>query len=431
MEFAPGPRERVKISHQFFNDIIRFYQGKVEMKRRLGYVWFEKLQPGLRRFLAGILRVLPISSRNGGVPKGVIMDAAGWIRETDPRDRPARRHWQVKVREEELITGPEPRSIETPTPPVFETYRRILFPELSVTCIHRGRVATSEGTVISPDDRVFDQFTHQWGDPIWKNKVFALPGLGHPTLHEGTWATLVVPASGNNVGHWLMDGILRLSVLEAAGLAKDTKFIVPDTLPKYTQPLEALGYSPDRWGGLREGHWEVENLLVPSYLAPSGFIRPWAARWIRGRLGVEHPSPGKRRLWISRSRARYRRLQNEEEIFAVLAQSGFEKIELEEMTFRQQVDVLSRAGVVAGPHGAGMTNLLFAPRGTRVLELFPPEFVNPVFYSMANSLDQEYYYLTGFSLPDDRNSEGAKDLDHFWVDPHKIVQSVKFMKLMD
>ncbi len=401
------------------------------MKRRFAYVWFGKLRPALRRLMARVLRVLPISSRNGGVPRGVILDAAEWIREANQRDRPAHRNWQVKIRGEELIIGPEPRSIETPIPPVFETYRRILFPELSVTCIHRGRVATSEGTVISPDDRIFDQFTHQWGGPVSKNKVYALPGLGRPTEHEGTWATLIVPASAINVGHWLMDGILRLSVLEGAGLAQSTKFIVPDTLPKYTQPLEALGYGPDRWGGFREGHWEVENLLIPSFLAPSGFIRPWAGRWIRGRLGVEHPSPGKRRLWISRSRARNRRLQNEEEIFGILAQDGFEKIELEEMTFRQQVDLFSQSGVVAGPHGAGMTNLLFAPRGTRVLELFPPEFVNPVFYSMANSLDQEYYYLTGYSRPDDRNSEGAKDLDHFRVDPDKVVQSLKFMKLTD
>ena len=42
---------------------------------------------------------------------------------------------------------------------------------------------------------------------------------------DGVWATLVVPASGLNVGHWLMDGVLRLSVLEEAGLAGEAKFI--------------------------------------------------------------------------------------------------------------------------------------------------------------------------------------------------------------
>jgi hypothetical protein len=418
----------------FFNGIIRLELEKVVMKRRIGYIWFVKLRPVIRRILARILRLLPISSRNGGVPKGAIWDAAEWIRETNGRVRPAGReagHWQVKVRDSERITGPAPRSIESPVPPVFDTYRRICFPELTVTCVHGGRIATSEGTVISPDDRVFDQFAHQWGDPIWRNKVFGLPGLGRLEHRDGKWATLIVPASGINVGHWLMDGVLRASVVEAAGLAGDVKFIVPDMQPKYTGPMEALGYGPDRCGGLKEGHWEVEHLLVPSYLAPPGFIRPWAGRWIRSRLGVEKTSPGKRRLWISRNRARYRRLQNEDEIFAILTRSGFEKVELEELTFRQQVDIFSQAGAVAGPHGAGMTDLLFAPRGARVLEIFPPEFVNPVFYSMANSLDQEYYYLTGYSLPEDLNWEGARDLDHFRVEPERIIQSLKLMKLMD
>lgn len=402
------------------------------MKRTIALFWHRDLRPLVRRTATRIVRLLPISSRNGGVPKGVIWDSAAWIRESEGRDRRPDRgamHWQVKIRNSELIAGPAPRSIEKPNPPVFDTYCQYRFPALSVTCIRQGRVATSEGTVISPDDRVFDQFAHQWGDPIWKNKVFEQPGLGRLERRGGYWATLIVPASGINVGHWLMDGVLRMSVLEAAGLAKEAKFMVPDTQPKYTQPLEALGYGPDRWDGLREGHWEVEHLLVPSYLAPPGFIRPWAVRWLRSRIGVERNPAGKRRLWISRSRARYRRLQNEDEIYSVLERAGFEKVELEKMTFREQVDTLSQASAVAGPHGAGMTNLLFAPRGIPVLEIFPPKFVNPVFYSMANSLDQEYYYLTGYSLPEDRNPEGAKDLDHFRVDPEKVVQSLTLMKL--
>jgi hypothetical protein len=413
-----------------FNDIISFAAGKAIMKLRLAHIWFDILRPFLRRLLARILRRIPISSSHGGIPRGIIWDSAEWIREQADRGRAAGGNhgdWQVKVRGSERITGPDPRSIESPIPPVFNSYRSVLFPELSVTCIIRGRVATSEGTVISPDDRVFDQFVHQWGDPVSRNKVFTLFGLGRPEYREGKWATLIVPASGINVGHWLMDGVLRLSVLEAAGLAEDVKLILPGTQPKYTQPIEALGYGPDRYGGLRHGHWEAEQLLVPSYLAPPGFIRPWGGRWIRERLGVERRPIGSRLLWISRCRARNRRLRNEDEVMDLLGREGFEKVGLEELTFREQVDLFAQAQAVAGPHGAGMTNLLFAPHGARVLEFFPPDFVNPVFYSMANSQDQEYYYLTGFSLPEDRNPEGRRDLDHFRVDPEKVVRTLKQM----
>jgi capsular polysaccharide biosynthesis protein len=403
------------------------------MKQRIWMIWRRKIQPVLRRAAAGILRLLPIPSRAGGIPRGVIWDAAEWICATEKR-RPSAdgkpRNWQVKVRDAEEIAGPPPRSIEAPIPSVFETYSRVKYPELSVTAIRRGRVATSEGTVISPDDRVFDQFTHTWGDPVRKNKVFQQAGLGRLQRREGTWATLVVPAAQVNVGHWLMDGVVRLSVLEAAGKADGANFIIPQMLPRNIEPLEALGYGPERCAGLDEEYWEADCLLVPSYLSASGFIRPWGVRWLRTRLGVEDRPAGKRRLWISRCRARYRRLANEEELLPVLERAGFEKVELEELNFRAQVDLLSQAGAVAGPHGAGMTDLLFAPRGIPVLEVFPPEFVNPVFYSMANSLDQEYYFLTGYSQEEDRNFEGARDRDHFRLDPEKLTRSLKEMGLL-
>jgi hypothetical protein len=402
----------------------------MEMRRRVAHLWHAYLRPRFRRAAARLLRLLPISSRRGGVPKGVVTDTAAWIErqrkkagETEGKGA----FWRVKVRDAETFTGKIPRSIDSDIPPVFEEYRNLRFPELSVTCIRRGRVATTQGTVISPDDRVFEEFAHQWGNSIWENSVFLDPGLPRLERRAGVWATLVVPASGANVGHWLMDGVLRLSVLETAGRTKDVKLIIPDARPKFAEPVEALGYGPDRYDGLQGGHWEADELLVPSYASPPGFMRPWACRWLRQRLGVEGRPAGRRRFWISRNRARWRRVVNEEELLPILERAGFELVELERLTFREQVDLLARAGAVAGPHGAGMTDLLFAPRGIRVLEIFPPEFVNPVFYSMANALDQEYHYFTGSTLPEDRHPGGSKDLDHFRVAPERLERALRSM----
>jgi hypothetical protein len=402
------------------------------MKTIVASWWYDRLRPFGRRVSARLLRFVPISSRNGGVPKGVIWNAAEWIVRTEARKPWAERgntHWQVKVRESELVPGRPPRTIEKSVHPVFALHRFYRFPELTVSCIHHGRVATTEGTVISPDDRVFEEFTHQWGKSIWKNAVFMRPGLPPPEYKEGAWATLVVPASNVNVGHWLIDGVLRLAVLEAAGLAKETRLILPNLLPRTTEPIEALGYGSERYDGLKGGHWEAEHLLVPSYVSPPGYMRPWACRWLRSRLGVEEKPAGKRRLWISRGRARWRRLLNEEELLPILKKAGFEPVELEHLSFREQVKLLSQAGVVAGPHGAGMTDLLLAPHGTRVLEFFSPGFVNPVFYSMANALGQEYFYAVGETLAPDRHPGGSKDLDNFRVAPDRLRESLRLMKL--
>src|SRR5512136_2429752 len=136
-------------------------------KQRVSLFWHRSVRPAARRAAVAVLRRLPISSRNGGIPNGVIPDAAEWIRETErrhpsPDGKP--RHWQVKVRDAEEVDNPPPRSVESPIPEVFRSYMHHSFPELSVTCIRGGRVATADGTVISPDDRVFEQFIHTWGD---------------------------------------------------------------------------------------------------------------------------------------------------------------------------------------------------------------------------------------------------------------------------
>jgi hypothetical protein len=402
------------------------------MKRSVAHLWFVHLRPMMWRIIAFILRFLPISSRQGGVPKGVIWDAAEWIRITEnarPWAERGSRHWQVKVRESELYIGDLPRTIEKSIHPVFYDQRFFRFPELSVTCIRRGRVATSQGIVISPEDYVFDEFTHQWGESIWKSGVFLRPGLPRMEYRDGVWATLVAPASGRNAHHWLTDGLLRLAVLEEAGLAKHTNFIIPDLQPLFLDSMEALGYGAERCAGLGSGHWEVEHLLVPSFLAPPGFMRPWGFRWLRNRLGIEGKPPGKRRFWIGRNRARGRHLLNEKELLPILKKAGFEYVELEDLSFSEQMKLFSQAGAIAAPHGAGVTDLLFAPRRIRVLELFPERYIVPVFCMLAHVLDQEYFYLIGTTTPDDI-SKDFNNMDNYRVAPERLIETLRMMSLL-
>jgi hypothetical protein len=401
------------------------------MKRRIAHFWKVSLRPIIWRISAIFLRFLPISSRNGGMPKGVIWDAAEWIRTTEKK-RPwaerGYRHWQIKVRGSEVYFGKLPQTIDQSIHTAFFDQNFYRFPELSVTCIRRGRIATSVGTILSPDDMVFDQFTHQWGYPIRENAVFTQPGLPRMEYKEGVWATLVVPASGHNVGHWIMDGLLRLGVLEEAGLAEQANFILYGLEPRFLEPMMALGYDRERCFPLDCGHWEVEHLLVPSFLAPPGFPRPWGYRWLRGRLGIDDKPPGNRRLWIGRKRARWRRIVNEEEILPILEKEGFEYVELEKLSFQEQADIFSQASAIAGPHGAGMTDILFAPRGIPVLELFAERYVIPEYCMLAHILDQNYFYLTGSSAPEDRSKEFLNN-DNFTIAPDRLRESFRLMSL--
>jgi capsular polysaccharide biosynthesis protein len=72
-----------------------------------------------------------------------------------------------------------------------------------------------------------------------------------------------------------------------------------------------------------------------------------------------------RRLYVSRSDAKLRRIANEGDLLRVLAEHDFEVVTPGTLSLRDQVALFMGAEAIVGPHGAGLANLLFAPRHAR------------------------------------------------------------------
>ena len=76
-----------------------------------------------------------------------------------------------------------------------------------------------------------------------------------------------------------------------------------------------------------------------------------------------------KRLYISR-KDRERIPSNEAEVEALLVGMGFEVVVLDRMSAQEQVDIFIQAKTIVGVHGAGLSNIVWAPpNGTKVLEL--------------------------------------------------------------
>lgn len=72
----------------------------------------------------------------------------------------------------------------------------------------------------------------------------------------------------------------------------------------------------------------------------------------------------------------------------------------ENKTFVEQVDIMQRADVIVGVHGAGLSNLLFARKDTPVLEVFPFTYYAGPFPSVSRALFLRYAYI--ISEPDSK-----------------------------
>ena len=123
-----------------------------------------------------------------------------------------------------------------------------------------------------------------------------------------------------------------------------------------------------------------------------------------------------RRIFISRANASKRRMVNEGEVADVLDGRGFTHVALEEMSLLDQIKMFARASVVIGQHGAGLTNLLYVPTGTTVIEIFSSPDATPPHYSSATDLlDLNYRALhmspVGEGTGRDRDADGMLSID--------------------
>ena len=77
------------------------------------------------------------------------------------------------------------------------------------------------------------------------------------------------------------------------------------------------------------------------------------------------------RIYISRKMAVRRHLSNENEFMSLLRKHKFHKVYLEKLTILEQVELFRTATHIIAAHGAGLTNVLFAPAKTKILEIRP------------------------------------------------------------
>ena len=128
------------------------------------------------------------------------------------------------------------------------------------------------------------------------------------------------------------------------------------------------------------------------------------------------PAAPYRRLYINRSDTRKRRIVNEAEIWPSFERRGFESIAAARFSFREQVALFAEAEMVAGPHGAGFSNLLFAPEGTKVLEISNLEKVKDTYFLLTKSLGQQHVPVIG--------GKGNRN-EWFRVDPESVEAALR------
>lgn len=239
-----------------------------------------------------------------------------------------------------------------------------------------------------------------------------------PAEHvEGNVAFLSARWGAAAYFHWMFDVVTRFHLLQQSGLIDSIdKFVVNACDSAYEkETLNTLGIPQDKILESRhQPHLTADKLIVPSICDGAAGTSKWKCEYLKRMFLNEQPSLKKdysERIYISREKASYRRIVNDEEVIGCLEKFGFRTVKLETMSVAEQAACLAAAKVVVAPHGAGLTNLVFCSPGTKVIEIFSPIYVPICFWTISNLCDLEHYYLIA-ELFDDQTHKypGHKDM---------------------
>lgn len=167
--------------------------------------------------------------------------------------------------------------------------------------------------------------------------------------------------------------------------------------PYQRESLEALAIDPSKIIDTSSAPYlRARKLIVPSVPLSGGCYAPWMCEFLRRTFlaGGDQVSSG-RRVYILRGKSTYRRVLNEPDVIQFLSGLGFEALQFETLTVREQAAAMASSNVVVAPHGGGLSNLVFCSPQTKVIEIFSPELVAGYYWKLSNQLGLDYYYMLG------------------------------------
>ena len=236
------------------------------------------------------------------------------------------------------------------------------------------------------------------GDPVWRMRPEQTP-----EELPGKWTSLVSRwDNGTNYYHWITDALTRLVHLQE--FPEDVGIILRPGIARFAEDsLKRLGL----WERVRlvEGeHLLVENYWFAGPLALSGCPDPLGTEWLRKSFGAAG-----RKIFVSRQGST-REVVNLRELEHAFHEAGWEVIDPGRLSFGEQMETFKQARVVAGVHGAGMTNVIWAPQGTRVVELMPKTFRNGCYEGISLAAGHDHRVLL---CPADRSGNMSVPADIF------------------
>lgn len=351
--------------------------------------------PLLKRAHRLLARVLGAGSRalapvvgQRGVPR------TGTRRSTDTVSREPDRVRLHLVGEAERLR----RTMPSGSPPdhwVFAAKLEVEVPARYVLEIDGGTAVGDYGANVTPEGTLDHQTSEYFGVTDWReHPIFLRPWLPRAEHVSGTLLNLTSCGTSSNYYHFLYDALPRIGIFEDCFPGRRVDgVLVPHAMSYQRELLDLAGVCARRIQPARNRVVRAETLVVPSTPNQHLDAPHWSTAWLRRRFPPTR-FEGPARLYVTRGeRPNTRRYVQEAALWPRLERLGFVRVDPGTLTVQEQINCFSSAEVIVSPHGAGLTNMVFARPGVRVLELFANDWVHLGLWAISEAIGGTYHYL--------------------------------------
>jgi hypothetical protein len=206
-------------------------------------------------------------------------------------------------------------------------------------------------------------------------------------------AIFITDRFSGNYFHWITEALPRL--LAGGTDVKSSPVILPASYRQFSLIEESLKIAGFSVKYLKEKKFYLlRNVLFITHFETAGNYNDYFIQKTRETLTKDLGCiPSSRFVYISRTKADRRKIANEADLLPVLSKFRFEIVYCEDLSLQKQRILFSQTKILVSNHGAGLTNMVFLPKGSSVLELrYKDDKHNNCYFSLASALDIDYYY---------------------------------------
>jgi capsular polysaccharide biosynthesis protein len=238
----------------------------------------------------------------------------------------------------------------------------------------------------------------------------------------------VLLGGDHNYAHWVSRNLLKLALIDGQEKFASLRMLVNRDLRRHQlEYLQLLGIPLNRFILVPgKGMVRCRRLIVPTLTLGRPRMHV-GIDWLRRRMSALLAPEEQARdlIFLSRRDSRVRVLLNEDELIRALEPLGFRVIVAGEMSVREQIEAFSQARVVVGAHGAGLTNLVFAPSCAFVLEIVSGRIVHMgEFKFIAGQRGQTYSQIVSEDYGPERDEINRMHSD-YRVDVAAVVKTLR------